>query len=164
MLEIKVTYFPTDDSEVGPLCISECIPAEALVDSPSALPGDVTKKLALILYANSREFKKEFDELQATRASRLSVELSHSHVSNQLNKKINASDAALFPFYVTYGIGSNLAKRYSVVLAKCIEEARDAAFAACGSMFCNLYTEEEFKGQAEAYGLSLVALQPQRYL
>lgn len=103
MLEIKVTYFPPNDSEVGPLCISERILAKALVDSPPALPGDVAKKLALILYANSREFKKEFDDLQATRTSRLSVELSRSRLSNQLNKKINASDAELFPFYVLYG-------------------------------------------------------------
>ena len=164
MLEIKVTYFPTTESESGPMCISERLTTQRLANSATGLPGDTAKKLTRVLYENNPEFKKEFDDAQATRVSRMSVELSRSRVSNQLNEKINASDAVLFPFYVTYGSGSNLAKRYSMVLARSLEEARDAVFMVCGCKFCYLYTADEFSGQAEKYGLTLVALQPQRQL
>ena len=103
MLEIKVTYFPPVGSYNGASCISKGIPMLQLVNERTEFPGNVARELVRILYENCEEFKNEFDNTQATQASRTSAELSQLNVSNQLNDKINASDAVLFPFYVTYG-------------------------------------------------------------
>ena len=161
MLEIKVTYFPPNDSEEGALSISERLMMPALVAETNSLPGDVAKKLTRILFENHESFRNEYDELLTKQASRTSVKLSHSRVSDQLNEKNNASDAVLFPFYVTYGKGSNLAERYSIVQAENIDKAWKEVVKVCDNKFCHIYTADEFKGQAEEYGLTLVALQPQ---
>lgn len=152
MLEIKVTYFPTSDSEAGPLCISERLSTELLATAAKALPG----------VENSKEFKDDYKNY--THSSKLSstVELSQRDVSNQLNEKNNASDAVLFPFYVTYGVGSNLGNRYSIVLAESHEEAQKQVKSICGNKYCAIYNKKEFGNQAEQYNLTLVALQPQQ--
>ena len=134
----------------------------ALVAGTNSLPGDVAKKLTRILFENNESFRNEYDELLTKQASRASVELSQSNVSNQLNEKINASDAVLFPFYVTYGVGSNLGNRYSIVLAESHEEAQKQVKSICGNKYCTTYNKKEFGNQAEQYNLTLVALQPQQ--
>ena len=162
MLEIKVTYFPPVGSYNGASCISKGIPMLQLVNERTEFPGNVARELVRILYENCEEFKIEFDDMQATRASRMSVELSQSSVSNQLNEKNDASDAVLFPFYVTYGAGSNLGNRYSIVLAESHEEAQKQVKSICGNKYCAIYNKKEFGNQAEQYNLTLVALQPQQ--
>jgi hypothetical protein len=68
----------------------------------------------------------------------------------------------LFPFYVTYGAGSNLGNRYSIVLAESHEEAQKQVKSICGNKYCTIYNKKEFGNQAEWYNLTLVALQPQQ--
>ena len=162
MLEIKVTYFPLSDSEAGPLCISERLSTQRLVATSNLLPGETANKLTRILFENSEAFKDDYKNYAHGSKLSSTVELSRCDVSNQLNEKINASDAVLFPFYVTYGAGSNLGNRYSIVLAESHEDARKQTTAVCGLNFFTVYTEEQFKGQVKACGLSLVALQPQQ--
>lgn len=162
MLEIKVTYFPTVDSEAGPLCISERLSTEKLAATSNLLPGETANKLTRILFENSEAFKDDYKNY--THSSKLSstVELSQRDVSNQLNEKNDASDAVLFPFYVTYGIVSNLGNRYSIVLAESREEAQKQVKSICGNKYCAIYNKKAFGDQAERYNLTLVALQPQQ--
>ena len=162
MLEIKVTYFPPSNSEDGPLCISERLSTRRLAATSNLLLGETANKLTRILFENSEAFKDDYKNYAHGSKPSSTVELSRCDVSNQLNEKINASDAVLFPFYVTYGVGSNLSHRYSIVQAKTYEDARKQTTAVCGRNFFSVYTEEQFKGQVKACGLSLVALQPQQ--
>lgn len=162
MLEIKVTYFPTSDSEAGPLCISERLSTQKLAATSNLLPGETANKLTRILFENSKEFKDEFAEYTHSSKPSSTVELSRCDISNQLNEKINASDAVLFPFYVTYGVGSNLGNRYSIVLADSHEEAQKQVKSICGNKYCAIYNKKEFGNLAEQYNLTLVALQPQQ--
>ena len=64
-------------------------------------------------------------------------------------------------FYVTYGSGYAQGQSYSVVEAPSYQAARTAIAAVCGSAFAFAYTEEDFAGQAQRYGLTEIALQPQ---
>jgi hypothetical protein len=64
-------------------------------------------------------------------------------------------------FYVTYGFGSNLAKRYSVVQGKDYRDARQLVDAVTKGKFAFMYSEEDFAGKAEKYNLTEVDLQPQ---
>ena len=162
MLEIKVTYFPISGSEAGPLCISERLSTELLATAAEALPGETAKKLTRILFENSKEFKDEFLKYTHSSKPSSSVELSQCDVSDQLNEKNDASDTRLFPFYVTYGFGSNLGNRYSIVLAESHEEAQKQVKSICGNKYCAIYNKKEFGNQAEQYNLTLVALQPQQ--
>jgi len=164
MLEIKVTYFPTVDSEAGPLCISERLSTEKLVATSNLLPGETANKLTRILFENSKEFKDEFTKYTRSSKPSSTVELSSYDVSNQLNEKNNASDTRLFPFYVTYGNGTNLAHCYSIVQAKDYDDARRQVVDICGYRFAFIYDAGAFKGQVETYNLQLAALQPQRML
>ena len=164
MLEIKVTYFPTVDSEAGPLCISERLSTEKLAATSNLLPGETANKLTRILFENSEAFKDDYKNY--THSSKLSstVELSQRNVSNQLNEKNNASDAVLFPFYVTYGVGTNLAHCFSTIRAKDYAAAEKLVIDVCGRQYAFVYDAAQFAGQVEAYNLKLVALQPQRML
>jgi len=164
MLEIKVTYFPTVDSEARPLSISERLSTEKLAATSNLLPGETANKLTRILFENSKEFKDEFAKYTRSSKPSSTVELSRCDVSDQLNEKNNASDARLFPFYVTYGNGTNLAYCYSAIQAKDYEEARKLVIDVCGPKFAFIYDAEQFAGQVEVYNLKLVALQPQRGL
>lgn len=142
MLEIKVTYFPTSDSEAGPLCISERLSTEKLVATSNLLPGETANKLTRILFENSAAFKDDYKNYTHSSKPSSTVELSQRDVSNQLNEKINASDAVLFPFYVTYGVGSNLGNRYSIVLAESHEEAQKQVKSICGNKYCAIYNKK----------------------
>ena len=162
MLEIKVTYFPISGSEAGPLCISERLSTQILALANNMMAGDTANKLTRILFENSEEFKAEYKNYAHGSKLSSTVELSQRDVSNQLNEKNDASDAVLFPFYVTYGAGSNLGNRYSIVLAESHEEAQKQVKSICGNKYCAIYNKKEFGNQAEQYNLTLVALQPQQ--
>ena len=64
-------------------------------------------------------------------------------------------------FYVTYGFGSNLANCYSVVPSVDYASARAEVDKVTGGAFAFIYDEDEFRGQAEKYGMTNVALQAQ---
>lgn len=62
--------------------------------------------------------------------------------------------------YVTYGIGSNLANRYSKVEADTLSDAQaEINRVTCGH-YAFSYGPAEFEGQVESYGLTEVPLQP----
>lgn len=63
--------------------------------------------------------------------------------------------------FVTYGCGSDLGMCYSVVEADTAQDARKIIEAVCRRDFAFTYSEEDFAGQAEKYGLTEVPLQPQ---
>jgi hypothetical protein len=63
--------------------------------------------------------------------------------------------------YVTYGMGSKLGKNYSVVEGLDYAICRRMVEAGTNREFAFDYTEEEFAGQPEKYGLTEVPLQPQ---
>ena len=67
----------------------------------------------------------------------------------------------LNPYYVTYGLGGNLGRNYSVVWATCYTEARDQIDEITAGKFAFCYSAPQFKGQAEKYGLTEVPLQGQ---
>ena len=64
-------------------------------------------------------------------------------------------------FYVTYGGGSDQANNFSVVEAADYGAAREKICEMCERKFAFCYHEDEFKGQAERYGLTEIPLQPQ---
>lgn len=66
-------------------------------------------------------------------------------------------------FYVTYGCGSNLTGRYSIVEAEDYSEARFIIHDIIGAHFAFCYNEEGFDTQIEDYGLTEVPLQAQVY-
>lgn len=66
--------------------------------------------------------------------------------------------------FVTYGCGTTLANCYSVVKGRDFAECREYVERITGGKFAFTYTESEFAGQVEKYGLRLVPLQPQRTL
>ena len=63
--------------------------------------------------------------------------------------------------FITYGCESNLARNYSVVEGADYDTCREQAFLLTEGRFAFSYTEEEFAGQIEKYGLTEVPLQPQ---
>lgn len=63
--------------------------------------------------------------------------------------------------YITYGLGSNLANRYSVVEDEDYAQARARVNEVTGGKFAFTYSEKDFQGQPEKYGLREVPLQPQ---
>ena len=63
--------------------------------------------------------------------------------------------------YVTYGMGSKLGKCYSVVEGLDYGVCRRMVEAGTNCEFAFDYTEEEFAGQVDKYGLTEVPLQPQ---
>ena len=67
-------------------------------------------------------------------------------------------------FYVTYGCGTNLNRKFSRVEAKDIDEARVIVQGVCGIKYAFLYTEEQFLPQIERHGLTEAELQPQVHL
>jgi len=64
-------------------------------------------------------------------------------------------------FYVTYGCGSKLAGKYSVVQGPDYLTARRTVNDVTRGEFGFIYDQDDFKGQIEKYGLKEVALQPQ---
>jgi len=64
-------------------------------------------------------------------------------------------------FFVTYGLGSNLANCYSKVLGVDYGEARRLVDDVTQGKFAFMYDKQEFEGQAEEYGLTEVPLQAQ---
>lgn len=64
-------------------------------------------------------------------------------------------------YFVTYGNGSDQANNFSVVEAEDYREALDQIAEVCGNAFAFCYTEQEFDGQAERYGLTRIPLQKQ---
>lgn len=66
--------------------------------------------------------------------------------------------------YVTYGYGTDKRNGYSVVEAEDYGKAREIIDVATNNRFAFAYTEEEFAGQVERYGLREVPLGPQEYL
>lgn len=67
-------------------------------------------------------------------------------------------------FYVTYGCGTNLNRKFSRVEAVDSDEARTIVQGVCGTKYAFIYTEEQFLPQIERHGLSEVELQPQHHL
>lgn len=63
--------------------------------------------------------------------------------------------------FVTYGCGSDLGMNYSVVEADTAQDAYKIIEATCGRAFAFTYSEEDFAGQIEEYGLIEVPLQAQ---
>lgn len=63
--------------------------------------------------------------------------------------------------YVTYGLGSKLARNYSIVEGIDYATTRRMVEAGTNREFAFEYTEEEFGDIAEKYNLTLVPLQPQ---
>ena len=63
--------------------------------------------------------------------------------------------------FVTYGLGGNLGRCYSVVEGLTRDVCERAARAGTEGKFAFTYSEEEFAGQAEKYNLREVPLQPQ---
>ena len=63
--------------------------------------------------------------------------------------------------YVTYGSGSNLAGCYSIAYGEDYDECRKIANLHTRGKFAFTYTEAQFEGQIERFGLSEVPLQPQ---
>lgn len=77
---------------------------------------------------------------------------------------MNACDLnldGLYPFFVTYGMGGNLANCYSKVWAEDYSAARDQIDDVIKGRFAFCYDEGGFAGQPEKYGLSEVPLQAQ---
>lgn len=70
----------------------------------------------------------------------------------------------MYKFYVTYGNGTNLKNRFSVVVAENYGKAREVIHEVTSGRFAFCYSEEEFKGQIEKYGLIEVPLQAQVFL
>lgn len=67
-------------------------------------------------------------------------------------------------FYVTYGWGTALRDNFSVVEAPTYGEARVLISARIGNKFAFCYTEEQFEGQKERYGITEIPLQPHNVL
>ena len=65
--------------------------------------------------------------------------------------------------FITYGCGSNLRNCYAVVEGENYKECRAHADLITEGKFAFDYSEEQFKGQPEKYGLTEVPLQPQRF-
>lgn len=63
--------------------------------------------------------------------------------------------------YVTYSLGSKLKHCYSVVEGLDYGVCRRMVEAGTNCEFAFCYTEDEFAGQVERYGLKPVLLQPQ---
>lgn len=63
--------------------------------------------------------------------------------------------------YVTYGYGTHQRNNYSVVEAEDISECYRIIEAGAGQDYAFAYTEEDFAGQAERYGLTEIPLQHQ---
>lgn len=57
-------------------------------------------------------------------------------------------------FYLTFGFGHIFANRYMEVKAGNYGDARRMCFEAFGPHWAFLYTEEEFAGQTERFGLT----------
>lgn len=64
-------------------------------------------------------------------------------------------------FYVTYGCGSNLNRKFSVVRAIDYATARSEVERVTGRNFAFMYDEADFAGQAEQWDMTEVPLQPQ---
>lgn len=64
--------------------------------------------------------------------------------------------------YITYGMGSDRAGKYSVVEAPTRREAREIAQRETDGKFAFDYTEEQFLPQIEKYGLKEIPIGPQR--
>ena len=67
-------------------------------------------------------------------------------------------------FYVTYGFGTNLANKYSVIEACDYATARARIFKEIQGKFAFMYDESEFAGQVEEFNLDEVSLQAQVFL
>jgi len=67
-------------------------------------------------------------------------------------------------FFVTYGNGTNLKNNFSKVEAEDYTKARQLIHGQTGGKYAFCYSEAEFKGQAEKYGLTEAPLQPQKYI
>jgi hypothetical protein len=64
-------------------------------------------------------------------------------------------------FFVTYGFGSNLARKFSVIKTESWRKAHDIAMEVTGGKFAFVYSEAEFEGQQERHSLVEVPLQAQ---
>ena len=113
------------------------------------------------------EFQAKLDQIQSTRANLLSLPApsAPSPQPDVLNfvratlDPVEAEERALTNvFYVTYGSGSNQATNCSRVFAVDYDAARDFIFEKIGDKFAFCYTEAEFGGQIEAYGLTEIPL------
>ena len=63
--------------------------------------------------------------------------------------------------FITYGVGSNLGRNYSVVEGADYDACREHVFLITEGRFGFTYTEEQFAGQVEKWGMTEVPLQPQ---
>jgi hypothetical protein len=66
-----------------------------------------------------------------------------------------------FKLYVTYGFGSNLRNKFSVVTGANYDECRAYVMDVTGGKFAFDYVEEDFAHQIDKWGLTEVPLQPQ---
>jgi hypothetical protein len=62
--------------------------------------------------------------------------------------------------YVTYGYGTPLRNCFSVAEGEDLMAAYEQIREVCGTKYAFSYTEKDFEGQQERYGLTEVPLQP----
>ena len=113
------------------------------------------------------EFQKHLEELKTTRANLLSIPAPSAPIPQP--SAIDFVNATLDPveaearsftdcFYVTYGGGTWQHNNFSRVYAIDYGSARALIFEQIGDKFAGFYTEAEFDGQVEAYGLTEIPL------
>ena len=148
------------------------LPAIAIVDVEIEI--DVDKFIAATLTSLDKseatlraEFQAKLDQIQSARANLLSLPAPSAPVPQPdvldfvraTLDPVEAEERALTNvFYVTYGFGSNQATNFSRVFAKDCDAASELVFKQIGDKFAFCYTEAEFDGQIEAYGLTEIPL------
>lgn len=148
------------------------LPTIAVVDVEIEI--DVDKFVAATLTSLDKseatlraEFQAKLDQIQSARANLLSLPAPSAPVPQpDVLDFVNATldpveaEARSFTdvFYVTYGSGSAQATNFSRVFAVDYDAARELIFEKIGDKFAGFYTEAEFDGQIEAYGLTEIPL------
>ena len=110
------------------------------------------------------EFQKHLEELKTTRANLLSLPAPtpQPNVIDFVNATLDPVEAEARSFtdcfYVTYGGNTCQRSNFSRVYAVDYDAARILVFEEIGDKFAGFYTEAEFDGQVEAYGLTEIPL------
>ena len=113
------------------------------------------------------EFQAKLDQIQSARANLLSLPapsapIPQPNVLDFVNATLDPVEAEARSFtdcfYVTYGAGTWQCSNFSRVYAIDYGSARELIFEKIGDKFAGFYTEAEFDGQVEAYGLTEIPL------
>lgn len=113
------------------------------------------------------EFQNKLDQLQSTRANLLSLPapsapIPQPNVIDFVNATLDPVEAEARSFtdcfYVIYGADTCQRSDFSRVYAIDYDAARVLIFEQIGDKFAGLYTEAEFDGQIEDYGLTEIPL------